>query len=210
MLFANQHLVRIRRYITPIRHFTPLLGHNTWMSRQTNQKTGQHTNTPTSHQIRLLQTRNCKRGIRYKCANDHSKLSSNTSNALLPFKCPMNLEPIIWVGMLTRICMWSGHTSPSIISIPLHWHSCLSISRIYICFSSKKYTLEQILCDTFISILCMLNYLCIWFLSSYINPPIVFLLLTGRSNPLYYNRRILSHWLTFWEPRDYRVVFIIQ
>ena len=33
---------------------------------------------------------------------------------------------------------------------------------------------------------------------------------TGRSNSLYHNRRIFSHRLTSFEPRDYRVVFIVQ
>ena len=38
----------------------------------------------------------------------------------------------------TNICMWSGHTSPSIISTPFHWHNCLNISLIAWRFSSKN------------------------------------------------------------------------
>ncbi len=34
--------------------------------------------------------------------------------------------------------------------------------------------------------------------------------LTGRSIPFYHKRRIFVHLLTFFEPRDYRVVFVIQ
>lgn len=39
---------------------------------------------------------------------------------------------------LTSICMWSGHTSPSIISTPFHWQSWRSISRISRLFSAKN------------------------------------------------------------------------
>ena len=60
------------------------------------------------------------------------------SNALLPLRYPIKPETLILGGMLTNIWIWSGHTSPSIISTPFHWHNCRSISRISKRFSSKN------------------------------------------------------------------------
>ena len=37
-----------------------------------------------------------------------------------------------------RINIWSGHTSPSIISTPFHWHNVRNIYRISKRFSSKN------------------------------------------------------------------------
>lgn len=62
----------------------------------------------------------------------------NISNALFPLRYPMNPETLILGGILTSICMWSGHTSPSIISTPFHWQSWRSISRISRLFSAKN------------------------------------------------------------------------
>ena len=62
----------------------------------------------------------------------------NISNALFPLRYPMNPETLILGGILTKICIWSGHTSPSIISTPFHWHNCRNISRISNRFSQKN------------------------------------------------------------------------
>lgn len=40
--------------------------------------------------------------------------------------------------LLTSICIWSGHTPPSMIYTPFHWHNCLDISLISMRFSSKN------------------------------------------------------------------------
>ena len=50
----------------------------------------------------------------------------------------MKPETLILGGMLTNICIWSGHTSPSIISTPFHWHNFRNISLISNRFSSKN------------------------------------------------------------------------
>ena len=44
--------------------------------------------------------------------------------------------------MLTNICTWSGHISPSIISTPFHWHNFRIISLTSSRFSAKN-ILEQ-------------------------------------------------------------------
>ena len=62
----------------------------------------------------------------------------NIIKLLFPFKYPMDPATLILGGMLTYMCIWSGHTSPSMISAPFHWHNFLSISRISNLFSSKN------------------------------------------------------------------------
>lgn len=44
---------------------------------------------------------------------------SKIIRALFPFKYPINSDTLIFGGMLTQRCTWSGHTAPSIISTPL-------------------------------------------------------------------------------------------
>ena len=126
----------------------------------------------------------------------------------------MNPETLILGGMLTNICMWSGHTSPSIISTPFHCHNWRSISRISNRFSAKNtfrlyfgantiwYLQFQLVCAKLL--LSMLTF----FIDK--SSKYVFFVLTGRSNLLYHIWRISLHRLTFIEPRDYRVVFVIQ
>jgi len=55
---------------------------------------------------------------------------SNIINALLPFKYPMKLDTLIFGGMLTSKCTWSGIMWPSIISTPLYLHNVFIISCI--------------------------------------------------------------------------------
>ena len=54
----------------------------------------------------------------------------------LGLKYPMNPATLILGGILTCMCMWSGHISPSITSTPFHRHSVLNIYRISIRFPS--------------------------------------------------------------------------
>lgn len=49
---------------------------------------------------------------------------------------PINPETLILGGIDKSKCMWSGHTSPSIISTPFHLHSVRSISLISCLLSS--------------------------------------------------------------------------
>ena len=52
---------------------------------------------------------------------------SNLIRLLFPFKYPLKLDSLIWGGIHTNQCIWSGQASNSIISTPFHWHSFLFI-----------------------------------------------------------------------------------
>ena len=49
---------------------------------------------------------------------------------LFPLRYPINCAILIYGGILTNICIWSGHASASIISAPFCSHSFRSISPI--------------------------------------------------------------------------------
>lgn len=49
---------------------------------------------------------------------------------LFPFKYPITHVILYFGGKLISICMWSGHASASIISIPFCSYNCLSICPI--------------------------------------------------------------------------------
>ena len=55
---------------------------------------------------------------------------SNIISALLLLSLPINCDTLIYGGILTRRCMWSGHASPSIISTFISLHNFLIISMI--------------------------------------------------------------------------------
>ena len=125
----------------------------------------------------------------------------------------MNPETLILGGMLTNICMWSGHTSPSMISTPFHWQSWRSISRISNLFSAKNTFRLYFGANTIWYL--QFHFVCAKLLLSmvtfFIDKSSKYVLgSTGRSNLLYHIWRIFSHRLTSFEPRDYRVVFVIQ
>ena len=76
--------------------------------------------------------------MRFRYANFIFPHFWKINSVLFPFRYPINPETLILGRILTNICMWSGHTSPSIISTPFHWHNCLNISLIAWRFSSKN------------------------------------------------------------------------
>ena len=118
----------------------------------------------------------------------------NIIKLLFPFKYPMNPATLILGGMLTYMCIWSGHTSPSMISAPFHWHNFLSISRISNLFSSKNTFRLYLGANTkwyLQFILYVLNCLR-WYLALALwYPPIVYLA-TDKSSSIVHNRSFLS------------------
>ena len=66
----------------------------------------------------------------------------NIIRLLFPFKYPINPETLILGGILTGICIWSGHISPSVSSTPFHAHSFRNISLISNLFSAKNTSLR--------------------------------------------------------------------
>ena len=57
---------------------------------------------------------------------------------LFPFKNPIKPDTLIFGGISTSMCTWSGHISASIIFTPFHSHNCLSIFPIASRFSLKN------------------------------------------------------------------------
>ena len=53
---------------------------------------------------------------------------SNIINALLPFRYPIKLAMLVFGGMLSKRCIWSGIICPSIISTLLYLHKVFIIS----------------------------------------------------------------------------------
>ncbi len=139
----------------------------------------------------------------------------NIIRLLFPFRYPMKLLTLIFGGMLTSRCMWSGHTSPSTISLPLSigiiaagslWF--LSVSRRKILFAC---TLVQTRCGTCNSTLCVLKYYCHCLALPYNVLLVFFAWLAGRASTLPHQEFfLLFHRLSSTEPRHYGGVFDIQ
>ena len=55
---------------------------------------------------------------------------SNIIKLLFPLRYPINCAILIYGGILTSICIWSGHASASMLSAPFCSHSFRSISPI--------------------------------------------------------------------------------
>ena len=121
----------------------------------------------------------------------------------------MKPETLILGGMLTSICMWSGHTSPSMISTPFHWHNWRNISRISMRFSSKNTFRLYFGANT-------IWYLQFHFVCAKLLVSMRSFFIDKSSNCVWFDWQVVPilsqledffHRLTFFEPRDYRVVF---
>ena len=60
----------------------------------------------------------------------------------LPFRYPINCDTLIYGGMLTHRCTWSGHTAPSTISTSLHLHNVVMTS-LTSSFNRKRQTIRH-------------------------------------------------------------------
>ena len=130
----------------------------------------------------------------------------NIIRLLFPFRYPMKLLTLIFGGILTSRCIWSGHTSPSIISTPFHWHNCRSISRISVRFSPKNTFLLYFGANT----MWYLQFHVVYCLALPYDVLLVFFAwLAGPAFTLSHQESfLLSYRLSFSEPRHYGGVFL--
>ena len=112
---------------------------------------------------------------------------SNIIKLLFPFKYPITWATLYLGGIDNYICIWSGHASASIISIPLYWHNFLNITPISLFILPYITCLRYFGANTFV----FCNYiLCVkQSMSSFIDKTSYGIEQSGKTSLLFYHRK---------------------